>query len=92
MGRLTLEQIVSAVGYAADAAGGIALFEAVDEVRLRIVPVLIGDGRSFTPPTSASAASSSTTSCRTRADTWACTTGCAERGRPPAADATRACG
>lgn len=32
MGRLTIEQIVSADGYAADAAGGIAFFEAVDEV------------------------------------------------------------
>lgn len=32
MGRLTIEQIVSADGYAADADGGIAFFEAVDEV------------------------------------------------------------
>ena len=32
MGRLTVEQIVSVDGYAADADGGIGFFEAVDEV------------------------------------------------------------
>ncbi len=32
MGRLTVEQIVSVDGYAADAEGGIGFFEAVDEV------------------------------------------------------------
>ena len=32
MGRLTVEQIISVDGYAADADGGIGFFEAVDEV------------------------------------------------------------
>ena len=44
MGRLIVEQVVTVLTDALFAAG------LVDELHLRIVPVLLGDGRSFTPP------------------------------------------
>ncbi|GAA2464863.1 hypothetical protein [Agromyces soli] len=51
MSRLTLEQIVSADGDAADERGGLDFVDSglVDAQRLRVVPVLPGTGRSFAP-------------------------------------------
>ena len=54
----------------------------VDELRLRIVPVLIGAGRSFTPPDARRAPLALDHACASGRDTWRSTTGCAE---PPLA-------
>jgi hypothetical protein len=51
MGRIVVEQIVSLDGYAEDAVGGIDFFcaDEVDVLRLRVLPLLVGSGRSFSP-------------------------------------------